>query len=115
LQAKSPAFCIPSLPCCTVLFVWLVTVPMLVVCAVLGASTVFGGWYGGLGPNSVTDSSAPFVRPEPLGSSAAAEEIAAFKLQQSEYNRNVKQWREDTPKVTRNSALVAALFAGAVW
>jgi anti-sigma factor RsiW len=46
--------------------------------------------------------------------SATSEEIAAFKLQQAEYNRNVKQWQEDTPKVTRNSALVAvtALLLG---
>jgi uncharacterized membrane protein YeaQ/YmgE (transglycosylase-associated protein family) len=95
-------------------FVWLVTVPILVVCAGLGASSHFGGWYGGLGPNSATNPSTPFVRPDPLGASPTSEEIAAFRTQQAEYNRNVKQWHEDTPKVTRNSALgvITALLLG---
>jgi hypothetical protein len=92
-------------------FAWLVMVPILVVCAVLGASNLFGGWYGGLGPTSATN---PFVHPDPLGASASSEEIAAFRMQQAEYNRNVKLWHEDTPKVTRNGALVAitALLLG---
>ena len=92
-------------------FAWLVMVPILVVCAALGASSLFGGWYGGLGPTSATH---PFVHPDPLGASASPEEIAAFRLQQAEYNRNVKQWHEDTPKATRISALVAitALLLG---
>jgi hypothetical protein len=95
-------------------FAWLVTVPLLVVCAALGASSLFGGWYGGLSPNSPMNSNTPFVHPDPLGASASSEEIAAFRMQQAEYKRNVKQWREDTPKVTRNSALVAitALLLG---
>ena len=92
-------------------FAWLVMVPILVVCAALGASSHFGGWYGGLGPTSATN---PFVHPDPLGASASPEEIATFRLQQAEYNRNVRQWHEDTPKVTRISALVAitALLLG---
>jgi uncharacterized membrane protein YeaQ/YmgE (transglycosylase-associated protein family) len=90
-------------------FVWLLTVPILVVCAGLGASSLFGGWYGGLGPNSAINTSTPFVHPDPLGASATSEEIAAFKTQLAEYNRNVKQWHEDTPKVTRNSALGAIM------
>jgi hypothetical protein len=95
-------------------FAWLVTVPTLVVCAALGASNVFGGWYGGLGPISTTNSTAPFARPESLGASVTSEDIAALKVQQAEYNRTIKQWHEDTPKVTRNSALVAftALLLG---
>jgi uncharacterized membrane protein YeaQ/YmgE (transglycosylase-associated protein family) len=95
-------------------FAWLVTVPILVVCAGLGASTLFGGWYGGLGPNSATNPSSGFIRPDPLVASASAEEVAAFKIQQADYNRNVRQWNEDTPKVTRNSALgaITALLLG---
>jgi len=89
--------------------VWLVAVPLLVVSAALGAASVFGGWYAGLGPNQATSASAPFVRPDPLGVSATTEEIATFKTQQAEYNRNIKQWHEDTPQVTRNSALGAVL------
>ena len=95
-------------------FVWRVTVPVLVGCAGFGASSLYGGWYGGLGPNSATNPSTPFVRPDPLGASATLEEIAAVKVQQAEYNRNVKQWHEDTPKVTRNSAMgaITALLLG---
>jgi hypothetical protein len=93
-------------------FAWLVMVPILVVCAALGASSLFGSWYGGLGPASTTNPS--FIHPDPLGASASPEEIAAFRLQLAEYNRNVKQWHEDTPKATRISALVAisALLLG---
>lgn len=94
--------------------VWLVTVPMLVVGAALGAASLFGGWYGGLGPNPATSASTPFVRPDPLGASATSEEMATFKTQQAEYNRNVKQWHDETPQVTRNSALgaIVALLLG---
>ena len=111
---RSPGFFIPNPPCIHGAIVWLVTVPMLVVGAGLGASSLFGGWYGGLGPNSATSANTPFVRPDPLGASATAEEIAAFKTQQAEYNRNVKQWHDETPKVTRNSALgaITALLLG---
>lgn len=85
-------------------FVWLLTVPILVVCAGLGAASLLGGWYGSLGTTSGTSASTPFAQPDPIGASATADEIAAFKTQHAEYTRNVKQWREDTPKVTRNSA-----------
>jgi hypothetical protein len=88
-------------------FAWLLAVPMLVVCAGLGASSLFGGWYSGLGPNLSTNPSTPFVHPDPLGASATSDEIATYKTQQAEYSRNIKQWHEDTPKVTRNSALGA--------
>ena len=94
--------------------VWLVTVPMLVVGAALGAATLFGGWYAGLSPNQAASSSTPFVRPDTLGATATAEEIAIYKAQQAEYNRNVKQWHDETPQVTRNSALgaIMALLLG---
>ena len=96
--------------------VWLVTVPLLVVGAALGAASLFGAWYDGLGPTSAASTNAPFVRPEPLAANATAKEIDAFQTQQDEYNRNVKQWREGTPRVTRNSALatVTALLLGLV-
>jgi ABC-type Fe3+ transport system permease subunit len=87
-------------------FVWLVTVPILVVSAGLGVSSLFDSWYGGLGTNSAVNST-PFVRPDPLAALATPEEVATFRTQQAEYNRDVKQWHEDTPRVTRNSALVA--------
>jgi hypothetical protein len=85
--------------------VWLVTVPMLLVTAGLGAGSLFGTWYGELGgtPNRETSASTPYVRPDAVGVGAATEEVAAYRTQQADYNRNVKQWNEDTPKVTRNS------------
>jgi hypothetical protein len=95
-------------------FVWLLTVPILVLWAGLGTSSLLGGWYGGLGPHSATNSSTPFVHPDPLGANATPEEIATFKTQQAEYNRNVKQWHDETPQVTRTSALgaIIALLLG---
>ena len=92
-------------------FTWLVLVPILVVCGLPLGHRAFGGWYGGLGPTATTS---PFVHPHPLGASASMDDIAAFRVQQGEYNRNVQQWREDTPKATRISALAAitALLLG---
>jgi len=94
--------------------VWLVTVPLLIVAATLGAASLFGGWYAGLGLNSTTSANTPFVHPDPPGANATSEEIATYKTEQAEYNRNVKQWHEDTPRVIRNSALgtVTALLLG---
>ena len=94
--------------------VWLVTVPVLMAGAGLGAASALGGWYGGLSPNAVATTNAPYTRPDPLASNATADEIATYKSQQGEYARNVKQWQEDTPRVTRNSALgtVTALLLG---
>jgi hypothetical protein len=89
--------------------VWLVTVPLLVAGAAVGASSLFGGWYAGLGPNLVTSANPPFFHPDPLTANATAEDIAGFKTQQAEYNRNVKQWHDETPQAVRNSALGATV------
>jgi hypothetical protein len=97
--------------------VWLVAVPILLATAGLGAASFFGGWYSGLsGTPSGAASGAPFARPIPPGPAATSQEIAAFSTEQAEYNRNVRQWNEDTPKATRNSALgaVTALLLGLV-
>jgi len=96
--------------------VWLLTVPLLITAASLGAASLFGGWYGGLNANAMVSNTTPFVRPDPLMPNATSEEIAAYRTQQAEYTRNVNQWHEDTPQVTRNSALVAisALLLGLI-
>ena len=95
-------------------FVWLLTVPMLVLCAAIGASSLLDGWYEGLASGSARHVTAPFVRPDPLGVAATSDDVVTFKSQQAEYNRNIQQWNEDTPKVTRNTALgaVTALLLG---
>jgi hypothetical protein len=98
--------------------VWLVAVPVLVLLAGLGAGGLFGGWYAGLAgtPAWAAPAAAPFDRPEPLGPTATEEERARFKAEQAEFRHKVKQWQEDTPKVTRNGALgaVTALLLGLV-
>lgn len=96
--------------------VWLVAAPLLVVLAGLGAGSVLGGWYAGLAgsPAGATSAAAPYERPEPLGTNATEEERTRFKAEQAEYKQKVQQWREDTPKVTRNTALgtITALLLG---
>ena len=87
--------------------VWLVTVPLIVMAAAVGAGSMLGGWYGGLAPASTTTANGPFVRPDPLVVSATPDEIASYNTRLAEYNGNVKQWQDDTPRVTRNSALGA--------
>ena len=81
--------------------VWLVTVPLLLTLAALGAGSYFGGWYGGLAGQavwSVPASGVPTVPSAPLdpAARAAAEREAA--------------------RVARNGALgaVTALLLGLV-
>ncbi len=95
---------------------WLLTVPILLVAASLGAASIFGGWYAGLGAQSATPATAPFVRPDPPVVSATTEEIAAYKTQLADYHRNMQQWREETPRATRNAALgaITALLLGLI-
>lgn len=95
--------------------VWLAAVPIVMAAVTLGAASFFGSWFSGLGDaRSWLTPSTPFVRPEPLTSAATPDDIAAYRTQMIEYDRNVKQWIEDTPKVTRNTALgaVTAMLLG---
>jgi hypothetical protein len=77
--------------------VWLVTVPLLLALAALGAGSYFGGWYGGLAGQAawVTPPSVPGPALEPAARVAAEQEAA---------------------RVARNSALgaVTALLLGLV-
>jgi len=97
---------------------WLVAVPMLVALSALGAGSSFGGWYAGLvgSPAWAKSAGAPFDRPEALAPGATEQERAQYTTELSEYRQKVKQWQEDTPKATRNSALgaVTALLLGLV-
>jgi hypothetical protein len=95
--------------------VWLAAVPVLVAAGALGAGSLFGGWYGGLSGGR-TSSTSPYVRPEAPTAGATTEEVATYRTQRTEYVKNVKQWDEDTPRVTRNVALgaVTALLLGLV-
>jgi uncharacterized membrane protein YeaQ/YmgE (transglycosylase-associated protein family) len=77
--------------------VWLVTVPLLLALAALGAGSYFGGWYGGLAGQAVwaTPPSLPGTPLDPAARAAAEQEAA---------------------RIARNSALgaVTALLLGLV-
>jgi hypothetical protein len=97
--------------------VWLTAMPVLVLLAGVGAGNYLGGWYAGLaGTPSWATPAALFERPESLDVSATAEERREWKEEQAAYKQKVKQWQEDSPKVTRNSALgvVTALLLGLI-
>jgi hypothetical protein len=97
--------------------VWLVAVPLLVLLAALGAGSSMGGWFGGMAssPNS-NASTAPYERPVPPDLNATEAERAQYRSELADYNRKVQQWRDDAPKVARNSALGAtsALLLGLI-
>jgi hypothetical protein len=97
---------------------WLVALPLLVVLVALGAGSYFGGWYGGLAgtPAWASSPSLPFDRPEPLAAGASAADRDRYAAEQAQYRQKVQQWKEDTPRVTRNGAIgaVTALLLGLV-
>lgn len=92
---------------------WLVAVPILVGLTAIGAGSTMGGWYSGLA-TSPTASTMPFDRPEALLPNASPQEQEQYRADMAEYRRKVAQWKEDTPKVVRNTALgaVTALLLG---
>lgn len=98
--------------------VWLIATPFLVAFAAFGAGGYFGGWHAGLAgsPTWAAPAGLPFERPEPLGATATDAERAQYATALTEYRDRVRQWREDTPRATRNSALGAltALLLGLV-
>lgn len=95
---------------------WCLTVPMMLLLLAAGASSYVGGWSAGLAgsPTWAAPAVAPFDRPDPLGIDATAEERAQFKADRAEYRQKLLQWKEETPKVMRNSALgaVTSLLLG---
>jgi uncharacterized membrane protein YeaQ/YmgE (transglycosylase-associated protein family) len=97
---------------------WLTAVPLLLVLISLGAGNFLGGWNAGLAgtPAWASSASTPFDRPEAPGTNADAEQWTQYRKDLADYNQNLRQWREDTPKATRNSALgaVTALLLGLV-
>jgi hypothetical protein len=89
--------------------VWLLSIPLLVALAGLGAGSYLGGWHGGLAgtPSWATPAAAPFDRPEQPLPGASADEVARYRADMKEYREKVDQWRKDAPRVARNSALGA--------
>jgi hypothetical protein len=97
---------------------WLTTIPLLILLASLGAGSYFGGWHGALSgtPSWASQAAAPFDRPEPPDASASQAERSQYQAERADYAAKVKQWREETPRATRNAALgaVTALLLGLV-
>ena len=98
--------------------VWVLTTPVLVTLAALGAGSYVGSWHASLAgtPTWAAPAVAPFDRPEALGINATTQERQAYLNEMAKYRADVAKWREDTPKVVRNSALgaVTALLLGLV-
>jgi hypothetical protein len=97
--------------------VWLLTTPALVALAALGAGSSIGAWHASLAtPNSASTMLLPFDRPEAPDASASQEEHQAYRNEMATYRIKVTQWKDDTPKAIRNSALGAttALLLGLV-
>lgn len=98
--------------------VWALSVPLFVAAAALGAGSFLGGWYAGLSgtPAWANAAQTPFVAPLAPGANATAEELTAYRQAEAEYRVKLQQWREDTPRATRNSALGAltALLIGLI-
>jgi len=97
---------------------WLLTVPVLIVLASLGAGSYMGGWYSGLSgsPSWAGHTAAPFDRPDPPEVGANQQERLQYAANRADYDAKVKLWREETPRATRNAALgaVTALLLGLV-
>lgn len=92
---------------------WLVAVPLVAVLTAIGAGHALGAWHTGL-VGSTVDNKTPFERPVPPGPTATEEERKLYEHQLAQYDFDVAKWREDTPKVVRNTALgaVTALLLG---
>jgi hypothetical protein len=101
---------------CHAAITWLATIPILILLASLGAGSYFGGWYSGLAgsPSWASHTAAPFDRPEPIGATATEAERTQYAAARADYDAKVKQWRDETPRATRNAALgaVTALLLG---
>jgi len=93
--------------------VWLAAIPLFVLFSAIGTGGLVGSWYGGLSIRSSVDA-VPFVRPEPLPPTATEVQRAAYDADWAQYRRDIKRWKEETPRATRNAALFAitALLIG---
>jgi len=94
--------------------VWLVAVPALVLMAGLGAGSAMGAWYSGVASHPGSDQATPFERPEQPAPYASQTEWQMYREDRAKYEENMKRWRDETPKATRNAAIgtITALLLG---
>ncbi len=93
---------------------WLVAVPILVGLTAIGAGSTMGGWYSGLATAPSASASMPFDRPDAPLPNATEQDLVRYRADLAEYHQKVAQWRQDTPKVVRNTVLggITALLLG---
>jgi len=97
---------------------WLVSVPLVVTISAVGAGSYMGGWHSNLGGHAswAAPEAAPYERPQALQATASESERAQYSAAMADYQTHMKQWKEDTPKATRNAATGAlcALMMGLI-
>jgi len=97
---------------------WLVAIPLIIALAAAGAGSYMGGWHSGLAgsPSWAARAEAPFDHPENLDSTATQAQRSEHSAAIVDYHAKVRQWKDETPRATRNSALgaVSALLIGLV-
>jgi len=93
---------------------WLLSIPILIGLASLGAGSVLGGWYAGVSSPGWTRADEPFARPDAPGAGASETELSEYRENMKAYREKMAQWQEDTPRATRNAALgtLTALLLG---
>jgi len=103
--------------------VFLVAVPLMALADMVGAGGLAGSWLGSLAGSAGLNAApavAPYEKPEDPGSGATDEARQEYNKKLDEYKAKVEQWKEDTPKVVRNTALFSvtamllALMGGAI-
>jgi hypothetical protein len=89
--------------------VFLVAVPLMAVADLIGAGGLAGSWVGSLagsaGLSAMSSAAAPFEKPEDPGATASDEAKQEYTKSLDKYKADVKQWKEETPKAVRNTAL----------
>jgi len=97
---------------------WLIAVPILVLVCAFGAGSYLGGWHSNLGghPSWAAPVAAPYERPEAIQATATEAERQQYTTALADYQSKMRQWREDTPRATRNAAIgaLAALLMGLI-
>lgn len=92
--------------------VWVLVTSLVLVFTAVGAGDYLGTWNNSLIRNA--QSPAPYDRPEMLTVGASTQDVSNYRAEQLKYRDDLRNWRQDTPRAVRNSALCAitALLLG---
>ena len=95
---------------------WLATIPMFLRCSRGSGGQLVRRLAGAGLAGNMSAAAAPFDKPEPPPANASAEAQTRFAAEQAEYHAQLKEWRDDTPKAVRISALgvASALLLGLI-